>query len=166
MRGSLASCAVKAWLLRSIGLGGVHLSRDRARVILRHALRRPWPRRFRCLPPPREFLLARPETGEIAAAGSAAIRRRSHAQQDRGPSRRTIILLAPGGQFLAVATRAARVSPCVTGPHAGLPARPAAAATQLVNPQAGLTILSQSAALRNTDLAFAALWTGQLHLGN
>src|SRR5437016_857363 len=53
------------------------------------------------LGPPAIPLFAGPEAGEIAAAGGAAIGSGAEPQQDHGPLRRAIILLAPGGQILA-----------------------------------------------------------------
>ena len=80
--------------------------------------------------PPREPLLAFAEAGEVAAAGRATVRRSAQPQQHTRPARGVIILLAPGGKFLAIAARAARIFPGAVLPHAGFPARAAAPAPQ------------------------------------
>ena len=87
---------------------------------------------------PRVAFLAGAEAREIAAARGTAVRRRADSQKEPGPQRRIIVLLTPGGQILAIAARAAGVSPRTAGPTAGFPARLASAAAQLINPDQSL----------------------------
>src|SRR5216684_3188597 len=82
---------------------------------------------------PGEALLAGAIAGEVAAAHRAAVRRRSHPQQQHGPQRRAIVLFAPGGKFLPVAARAACEFPRTLIPYAGGPTRAAARAPQRIN---------------------------------
>lgn len=86
------------------------------------------------LVPPREPLAAAPEAREIAPARSTTIGSCAEPEEDRGPARRAIILLAPCGQFLPVTARAPGVLPRVIGPHTGLPAMAASAAAQRIDP--------------------------------
>ena len=84
---------------------------------------------------PAMLFLASAEAGEIAAAGGAAVRSRAAAQQDHGPARRMIVLLAPGAQILAIAAGTAGKPPGSVGPNAGSPACAAFAAAQRVDPE-------------------------------
>jgi hypothetical protein len=79
--------------------------------------------------PPCESLPALPKACEIAAASRAPIGRGAHPQEDKSPTRRVVILLAPGAEFLAVTARTAGVFPCAIRPNAGFPAIAAAPAT-------------------------------------
>jgi hypothetical protein len=113
--------------------------------------------------PPRIALLARAVAREIAAARSASIRRRAAAQQDSGPQRRMVILLAPGGEFLAIAARAARVFPRSRMPRTGAPAGFAAPATQRIRSEQRLDMLSQAPPMRHAYISCATFRTGKLH---
>lgn len=112
---------------------------------------------------PGMFFLAGPETGEVTAAGGAAIRRGAEPEHHERPARRVVILLAPGGQLLTVAARAAGVFPGSVGPDAGCPARAAAAATQRINTEEGTKLLGKTLFLRHADISRPAFWTGKLH---
>jgi len=113
--------------------------------------------------PPCISLLTCAEAREVAAAGGAAIRRGSQAQAHGDGAGRAIVLQAPGGQLLAIAARTAGVSPRAGGPHAGLPAGPAALATQGIDAHDGLQILGETAPVGHMHVARTALGTGKLH---
>ena len=82
--------------------------------------------------PPKLFL-ALFEAGEIAAAGRAAIGRGAKTQLNHGPAGRAIILLTPGGKFLAIAFWTAREFPGRRVPDASFPAGVAPAAAERGN---------------------------------
>jgi hypothetical protein len=108
------------------------------------------------LVPPTEALLAPPEAGEIAAACRAAVGSRADAQEERGPARRMIILLAPRRQLLAVAAGATCVSPRALCPHARLPASVATTATQGINAQDAPEHFRHGPPVRHTRFAATA----------
>src|ERR1051326_5377302 len=112
---------------------------------------------------PGETLAAGLEAGEIAAAGGATVGRRADAEKKDGPGLGAIILLAPGGQFLAVTARAARELPCAIGPNTGFPTIPAPAAAQRINPHQPLHQFREGLPVREPDFPGAALWTVKLH---
>jgi hypothetical protein len=112
---------------------------------------------------PTEALLAPPEAGEIAAACRAAVGSRAHAQQEHDPARRMIVLLAPRGEFLAVAAGAACVPPSAFRPYAGLPAMAATAATQGINTEDAAEHLRDASPVRHTRLAATAFRARKLH---
>jgi hypothetical protein len=116
--------------------------------------------------PPRESLLASAEAGEIAAAGRATVRRSAQTQQHTRPAGGVIILLAPGGEFLAIAPRAARIFPCAVLPHTGFPARVAAPAPQRILADQSAKLLPNPVAVRNAYIAGTALRASKLHSPN
>ncbi len=116
--------------------------------------------------PPGISFLAVLEAREIASAGSAAIGRSSQTQRKLGPPARVVILLAPGGQVLAVTARAACESPRPAGPRTGFPSGPAAPAPQGIDPHNPLEVLEQSTTMRDAHVAHTAMWASQLHPGN
>jgi len=113
---------------------------------------------------PRIAFLARAETGEIAAARRAAVGSRADTQHDARPGRRMVVMLAPGGQLLPVAARAARVFPGPRSPRAGFPTGLAAPAAQRINPHQPFDIFRKILPLRYTHIPGTAFRTRQLHL--
>ena len=113
--------------------------------------------------PPGEPLLAFTETGEVAAAGRAPVRRGAQAQQNARPAGRVIVLLAPGGEFLAIAARTARIFPCAVLPNTGLPARAATPAPQWILADQSAQLLSKPVTVRHAYIAGAALRASKLH---
>src|SRR5579863_1831214 len=113
--------------------------------------------------PPGEPLLAFAETGEIAAAGRATIRRGAQAQQNARPAGRVIVLLAPGGEFLAIAPRAARIFPVAVFPDAGFPARVATPAPQGILACQPAQLLRDPVAVGYAYIAGTAFRAGKLH---
>jgi hypothetical protein len=114
--------------------------------------------------PPAMLFFACSETGEIAAAGGAAIRGGTAAQQNHSPTRRVIVLLAPGAQILAIAAGTAGKSPGSISPYAGFPARAAFAATQRVDSEQSPNFLPQTCFMGDPYVPCSALWAGKLHL--
>src|SRR5208282_2175345 len=112
---------------------------------------------------PTVFFLAGAETGEIAAAGGAAVRCGAASQHNHGPARRMVVLLAPGSQFLPVTARTPRKFPVPGGPHAGRPAVVTTAAAQRVDSENRAKAFRKILFLRDPDVACATLWTGKLH---
>ena len=112
---------------------------------------------------PTEAFLAPPEAGEIAAARRTAVGCGPQPQKQRYPAPRIIVLFAPGGEFLAVAARAARVSPCALRPNTGLPAIAATAATQGINADDAAQHLRYVSPMRYTRFAATAFRAGKLH---
>ena len=82
---------------------------------------------------PSEAFLARAIAGEITAAGGASVGRGAQPQKDHGPAWRMIVLLAPRGEFLAIAARAVCVLPRALRPSTGLPTMTATAAAERIN---------------------------------
>ena len=113
---------------------------------------------------PTEAFLAPFKAGEIAAAGGAAIRGGTAAQQNHSPTRRVIVLLAPGAQILAIAAGTAGKSPGSISPYAGFPARAAFAATQRVDSEQSPNFLPQTCFMGDPYVPCSALWAGKLHL--
>lgn len=113
--------------------------------------------------PPGKPLLAFAEAGEIAAAGRATVRRGAHSQQNARPEGRVIVLLAPGGEFLAIATRTARIFPGSFLPHTGFPARVATPASQGILADQAAQRLREPIAVRNACIAGTALRANKLH---
>jgi hypothetical protein len=116
--------------------------------------------------PPGEPLLASAKAGEVAAAGRATVRRSAQAQQNARPAGRVIVLLAPGGEFLAIAPRAARIFPCAVLPNTGFPARVATPAPQRILADQSAKLLSNPVAVRNAYIAGTALRASKLHSPN
>lgn len=77
-----------------------------------------------------------------------------------------IILLAPGGEILAIAARAAGIFPGSAGPDAGFPTGPAAAAAQGIDAEDAFENFGNGLPVRDAHVSRAALRTGQLHSGN
>ena len=113
--------------------------------------------------PPGEPLFAFTETGKVAAAGRAPVRSGTQAQQNARPAGRVIVLLAPGGEFLAIAARTARIFPCAVLPNTGLPARAATPAPQWILADQSAKLLSKPVAVRHSYIAGAALRASKLH---
>jgi|ERR1700722_13388958 hypothetical protein len=112
---------------------------------------------------PGEALFAGAVAREIATARSTAVRGRAPAQQDSGPQRRMVILLAPGGQFLAIAARATGIFPRSRMPDTGAPTGFAAPATQGIRSEKRLDMLSQTPPMRHAYISCATFRTGKLH---
>jgi hypothetical protein len=96
---------------------------------------------------PHEPLPAWQKTRKVTTAGRAAVRRRADSQSDSHSQRRTVILLAPRGEFLPVATWAPGVFPICDRPDTGLPAMLAAAATQVVDADPALHEFGEGAVM-------------------
>jgi uncharacterized protein DUF5612 len=101
------------------------------------------------------FLKAR----EVAAAGGAAVRRRSDSKEKANPGRWMVVLLAPGSQILAVTARAASIFPGSIGPCAGFPTRSATAAAQGIDPYQRPHYLAKGPPMRHAHIACSALGT-------
>src|SRR5579884_2174972 len=114
------------------------------------------------MPPGKPFLAAA-KTCEITPASRTAIRGRPKTQQDLGPVRRVIILLAPGSQLLAIATGTARVSPGATEPNAGIPAVPATAAAKRIDADHAAKDLRHGLPVRHPDITGATFRARKLH---
>ena len=112
---------------------------------------------------PGVFFFAGPETGEITTTCGTAVRRSAATKHDQGPTRRVIILLAPGGQFLTVAARAAREFPSSSGPNASTPTTSASEAAERIDPEEGADLFRKILFMRNPHIASPALWTRKLH---
>jgi len=84
---------------------------------------------------PGEPLFAGTKAREVAAANRAAVGSGAQPQHPDGPDWGAIILLAPGGQFLAITARATRVPPPAVFPHAGKPTRAATGTAKWINPE-------------------------------
>jgi hypothetical protein len=104
-----------------------------------------------------------PEAHEIAPAGLASETLRSAPEQYPNPTLGPIVWLAPGGEFLAVTAGTAGKLPGAGRPHAGLPSRVAAAATQRVNSANGPQESGQVPGFGNLRRARATVRTGELH---
>ena len=115
--------------------------------------------------PPREPFLAVLKTCEIAPARRAPIRRGPQPHLDDRPRGRMVILLAPGGQILAIATRAAGIFPVAAGPSAGFPSGMAFPAPQRIYPKNRFKVLDEMTAVRYLYITQAAIGAGQLHPG-
>ncbi len=118
---------------------------------------------FRLLFSPGVSFLAGAKAGKIAPAGRAAIRRSAQAQQHRDPLLGTVVLLAPGGQFLTITARATRVFPGSAGPDAGKPTRAASPASQGIDTHQTFEIFYEILPLGNAYIARSTVGTSQLH---
>lgn len=112
---------------------------------------------------PTEAFLAPPEAGEIAAAGGAAVGGGANAQKKPGPARRMVILLAPGGELLAIAAGAVCVLPRALRPRAGLPAMAATAATERINTGDAAEHLRSGSPMRHPRFTAPAFRARKLH---
>ena len=122
-------------------------------------------RRGTFLAPPGKLFLALFEAREIAAARRATVGRRAQAQLDYCPTRRVVVVFAPGGEFLAIAFGAARVSPGGRMPDAGYPASLAAPAAERAGAVNSAKPLAEPSAMRYPGVARAAMGAGKLHSG-
>ena len=108
---------------------------------------------------PGKSLLARKKAGKVTAANVTAVRRGTDSQQRRDLPRRIVILFRPGVQLGPVTARASSVTPIRDRQHAGLEARVATSATELILPKETLKALHDSPGLRNAQVSAAASWT-------
>ena len=109
---------------------------------------------------PGEPSLLGSEGGKIAPAGRAAEGTGAEAQQESGPSRRTIVLGYPTSQFLPVAAGTTRVFPGSVRPDTGFPAALAAPAAKRRNADQTLQVFAQAPGLRHAHFSRPTAWTG------